>query len=258
MRSIVHKMFRPACFFWVIFFSSQVLAQQPDSTKKARSPYKNVVRYNLSSAMIFGIDKCFVIGYERVIRPNQTISVNFGKIALPKVLDFDTDSFHLASESDSKGVNASIDYRFYLPKENKFPAPHGVYIGPYYSFNRFTKDNRFDYMGSGTTTDVTTHSNFTINTVGFEMGYQFIFWKRLTLDLCMVGPGLGFYNYKATIDENLDPATKEQIIDALEQLLTQKFPGLNYAFAEKELSGNGTLKTSTVGYRFLIQVGFNF
>jgi len=245
------------CFFSLILAGQQAFGQQADSTKEAKYR-KNVVRYNVSGAMLFGIDKCVILGYERVTRPNQTISVNFGTIALPKVLDINTDSFHLAQESNSKGVNASIDYRFYLPKENKFLPPHGVYIGPYYSYNRFTKDNRFDYTGSGAGSNVTTSSEFTINTVGFELGYQFLLWKRMTLDFLMVGPGLGFYNYKATINDNLDPEKKKQILDALDQMLTQKFPGLNYAFNDTELSASGTLKTSTIGYRFLFQVGFNF
>jgi len=256
MRSL-HQLVYSACLFCLVLSSQAAFSQQGDSAAKTRSG-KNVIRYNLSGALLFGIDKCIIFGYERVIRPNQSISVNFGTIALPKVLDISTDSFHLAQESNSKGVNASIDYRFYLRKENKYLPPHGVYIGPYYSYNRFTKDNRFDYTGNGSASNVTTNSEFTINTVGFEMGYQFIVWKRLTLDFLMVGPGMGFYNYKATINDNLDPAKKKQILDALDQMLTQKFPGLNYVFSDKELSASGNLKTSTIGYRFLFQVGFNF
>jgi hypothetical protein len=257
MRIVVEKIIYPSCFILSLFFNNSVRSQDTDTTKKVKA-HKNVIRYNVSGAMLFGIDKCVIFGYERVIRPHQTMSVNFGTIALPKALDIDTDSFHLAKESKSEGVNASVDYRFYLPAENKFLPPHGLYIGPYYSYNRLTRENRFDYTGSGTGTNVNTHSTFTINTVGFELGYQFLLWKRVTIDFLMVGPGLGFYDYKATMDDNIDPEKKKQIIEALDQMLTQKYPGLNYVLSDKEISGDGTLTTSTIGYRFLMQVGFNF
>ena len=53
--------------------------------------YKNVIRYNLSSALIFGFDKYIVLGYERVIRKNQSISINIGGVALPKLISINTD-----------------------------------------------------------------------------------------------------------------------------------------------------------------------
>src|SRR3954471_16621462 len=99
--------------------------------------YKNVVRYNLSGALLFGFSKYIVLGYERVLSPKSSISVNFGTAALPKIISLVTDSFQTKKEGKRKGFNVSIDYRFYLSKETKFAAPHGVYIGPYYSYNHF-------------------------------------------------------------------------------------------------------------------------
>ena len=40
---------------------------QGDSINQMRH-YKNVIRYNLSGAVIFGFDKYIVFGYERVIK----------------------------------------------------------------------------------------------------------------------------------------------------------------------------------------------
>jgi hypothetical protein len=169
-----------------------------------------------------------------------------------------TDSLQLTKESKSNGVNASVDYRFYLARENKYQPPHGLYIGPYYSYNHYTRDIQWNYLGTNGNTAINTYTKFTINTVGFEIGYQLILWKRLTLDMLMVGPGLGFYHYKANYDGNMDAAAREQLNDALKQILTQKFPGMNYVLADKELSANGTLTTTDMGYRYLIQIGYNF
>jgi hypothetical protein len=228
-----------------------------DSIKKIPQ-HKNVIRYNLSTALLFGFDRYIVFGYERVIKPYQSISVNVGRASLPKLISIITDSFEVQRDKKSSGFNVSVDYRFYLAKENKFLAPRGVYIGPYYSYNHFTRDNEWLYKTGAANSFVNTHTIFNIHTVGVELGYQFILWKRFALDLVLVGPGLGFYNYRATFDSNVDAATKEQLFDGLEQLLKQKFPGMNFVFADKEINANGVLRANSIGYRYMIHIGYNF
>ncbi|MFL5809690.1 MAG: hypothetical protein ACJ749_09215 [Flavisolibacter sp.] len=245
-------------FLCLLLFADQTLGQNATDSLQEPNQRKNVIRYNLSGALLFGFDKFIVFGYERVIGRNQSISVNFGKAALPTIVSIITDSFEVKRQGESKGTNFSIDYRFYLQKENKFLPPHGLYIGPYYSYNHFTRENQWDHTNSSNTSYVTSHSELNIHTIGFELGYQFIFWKKLTLDLLMVGPGLGFYNYKASFDSNLSAANKEQLLQGLQQLLTQKFPGFNYVFSDKKLDANGTLNATAGGYRYLMQLGFNF
>ena len=89
------------------------------------------------------------------------------------------------------------------------------------------------------------------------MGYQFIFWKRLALDLVLVGPGVAFYNYKVKFDGNVDAETKRAIVRGFKQLLTQKFPGMNYVLSDKEISGKG-IKYNGYWIRYLIHIGFAF
>jgi hypothetical protein len=220
--------------------------------------YKNIIRYNLSGALVFGFGKYVVFGYERVIKPNQSFSINVGGVSLPKLISINTDSFSVQKDKKSNGINVSVDYRFYLSKENKYSAPRGAYIGPYYSYNKFTRDNEWLFKKSSGNSFVNTTSTFNINTIGFEFGYQLILWKRFALDFVLVGPGYGFYHYKVKWDTNLTPKDKEQLLDGLQQLLTQKFPGMNYVFADKEINANGVLNTNTLGYRYIIHIGFAF
>jgi len=247
------------CSFFVCLFCVKTTVSQPDEDSiQKQKQYKNVIRYNLSGALLFGADKYIVFGYERVIKPHQSISVNFGKASLPRLVNIVTDSFALNGDKKSTGINASIDYRFYLAKENKFQTPHGLYIGPYYSFNKFDRDSRWDRTRSGAASFVTTNTEFTINTLGFELGYQLVLWKRLTLDFLMVGPGIGLYDYHVKFDGDITPADKEQLLDGLKQMLTQKFPGMNFVFSDEEISSNGTLNTTAMSYRYLIHIGFLF
>ena len=228
-----------------------------DSVKKTPIR-KNVIRYNLSGALLFGVDKYIVFGYERVVNPHQSFSINIGRASLPKVISISTDSFDLSKNVTSSGFNASVDYRFYLGKENRWAPPHGLYIGPFYSYNNYKRDNQWDYHNSTAQSYVKTNSTLTINTVGFELGYQFILWKRFALDMVMIGPGLGFYRYKVKFESNVDAETKEQLFDAMKQLITQKFPGMNYVFADKEFDANGAMRTNTIGFRYIIHIGYNF
>jgi hypothetical protein len=231
------------------------LAQQDSSKRKA---YKNVIRYNLSGAMLFGASKYVVFGYERVIRSNQSISVNVGRASLPKMVGLDLDSVSVQKDQARSGFNASVDYRFYLARENKFAAPRGLYIGPFYSYNHFTRDNTWTKrVGTGTST-IPTSSELNIHTVGFELGYQFILWKHLSIDLVLLGPGMGFYDYRSRFEGQVDEATRQQILDGLEKILVQKFPGMNYVFSGEEFDANGSIKTRSYGYRYIIHLGFNF
>ena len=68
----------------------QAFSQFSDS---ASHQQKNVIRYNLSGALLFGADKYIVLGYERVLSPRKSVSVNFGTAAMPKLFTITTDSF---------------------------------------------------------------------------------------------------------------------------------------------------------------------
>jgi len=239
-----------------IFHSS---AQEADSLQKVPKFYKNVIRYNLSGALLFGPDKYVVLGYERVIKKKQSISLNVGQAALPKLIAIVADSFSLQKDLKNTGKNISIDYRFYLAKENKYLPPRGVYIGPYYSYNLFERKNEYTFKrANGSTETGNTDTKLSIHTVGAELGYQFILWKRVALDMLLIGPGISSYNVNSKLASSLTPAEKEQLRDAVQQVLTQRFPGLNYVLGDDELDGNGVLNTTSFGFRYIIHIGFVF
>ena len=240
------------------FSVSGVLGQSYKTDSAWQHSRKNIIRYNMSSALLFGFGKSVILGYERVLKPNQSISINFGSIALPKLTDIKTDSFSFNKDLKNSGFNVSLDYRFYLAKENKYRAPRGIYIGPWYSFNRFIRDNSWKFTNSSSQTNATTNVNFNIHSFGVELGYQFVFWDRLALDLVMIGPGMGLYNVNAKYDTNLTPEEKEQLQQVINEILKNKFPGMDYVLGDKELKGNGVLNVTSLGYRYIIHIGFRF
>ena len=66
--------------------------------------------------------------YERVLNPNRTISVQLGHVTLPELLTR-FENVQKISDAEQFGYNVTVDYRFYLGKENKYNA-HVVFILP--------------------------------------------------------------------------------------------------------------------------------
>jgi hypothetical protein len=76
--------------------------------------------------------------------------------------------------------------------------------------------------------------------------------------MVLIGPGVGFYSIDAKTEGNLTEEEREQLQDAITDLISQKFPGMNYVLSDQEFSASGTIKTTSVGFRYLIHIGFRF
>jgi hypothetical protein len=226
--------------------------------KKEKKELKNTIHFNVTNLVIFG-SKSIVFGYERMLNKNHSFSVNLGTAGFPTFSIVNSDSLRANTIRDHSGINISADYRIYLSKENKYPAPRGVYIGPYYSYNYFgNKHDWFLKSTSGSASNIESELKLNVHTVGFELGYQFIFRDRVTLDMILLGPGIAVYNLKATLGANLTAADKEKLLDALNDALAEKLPGYGLVVKESEFKKTGIEKTTSFGYRFMVQVGFRF
>jgi hypothetical protein len=219
---------------------------------------KNTAYINVSHPAIFG-SKTFIVGYERVIGKNQSFTVNVGNITLPAIAPGNgNDSVKLSRNNADKGFHLGADYRFYLKGENKHEAPRGVYIGPYYSYNNFSKTNTWNLNTNDFTGDVNTELKMNIHTMGFQMGYQFVFWKRVALDMILFGPGYGIYNIKGDIKTTLSPEDESLLFEKINSFLGERIPGYDLVIDEGDFATNGSVKTKTLGYRFMINLGFRF
>jgi len=239
----------------LLAFQQSANAQKKDSTHTL----KNTIHFNLTNPMIFG-DGSIILGYERVLNKRRSFTINIGSTAFPSLDIIDADSIKAHSIRDNVGFHISVDYRFYLAKENKFVAPRGIYLAPYYSFNNF-KNNRSWAVKStsgGPVQEVNSELRLNIHTLGAELGYQFVFWKRVALDMILIGPGMSFYNLKASLGANLSTEDRQKFFDRLNEALEEKFPGYNKVFDEGEFKRNGSTNTTSIGFRYMIMVGYRF
>src|SRR6478736_468487 len=200
--------------------------------------YKNVIRFNLSNYFLFG-GRNVVFGYERVVTPSQSFSINLGMSSIPTLKSLANDSVSIEKQSNRMGFNVAADYRFYLKKENRYRAPRGVYLGPYSFFNKMSKDTEWNIKKGNDFYPADAKMDFAILGVGLEMGYQFVILKRLTIDMILIGPGIAQYKLDAKIEGNLDAEEREQLREAIQQAVANKYPGLSLLFENKQFDTQG-------------------
>jgi hypothetical protein len=238
-----------------LFFNTQtVFSQESESQEKN---FKNTVKVNLTNPMIFG-DKCYTIGYERIIGTHQSFEVNIGRFSFPKFVDINTDSItQLESDTKSKGFHLSGEYRFYLSKENKYNAPHGVYLGPYVTYNSYIRQILHSAITESYTGELSTDFSFRAINVGFQLGYQFILWKRVSLDMVLFGPGVGFYKIKSELSTNLGAEAEGELFEKINEALQEKIPGYSLVVPGSG-ERTGSYNTTGMGFRYVVMLGYRF
>jgi hypothetical protein len=232
-------------------------AQTTDSTQtgsKDQKNFKNTVRINITNPLIFG--KSYILGYERTIGHKQSFSINIGTFSLPELGSLDLSGYTLEQSKDVGGFNISADYRFYQSKVNRYDAPRGVYIGPYAAFNKTHRNMTL------TSPDVEGQFDagyeFKVGTLGFQLGYQFVFWNRVSLDMILMGPGISAYSWKTSISTTLDPAKEEELFQKINDALAARIPGWDKVIEPGEMHKNDTFNTTSAGFRYMVMLGFRF
>ena len=243
---------------------SGIVLHAQDSLSKEKKParaLKNTIRFNVSNPLIFGSGSV-IFGYERTIGQHQSISIDIGNVYFrePHILPFDYNGTYIQVNKSMKdfGFHTAIDYRFYLRKENKYPSPRGVYLAPFYSYNFFSRENTWTLQTKNFNGDLTTTYKLQLNTVGCELGYQFILWKRLALDLILMGPGITFYNISSTINTSLNPDDESELFKKLNEVISERIPGYNLAIDGSEFEKKGSINTLSLGFRYMVHLGFRF
>jgi len=261
MKKTKSKSFKSVLVLSIVFVltSFNGNAQASDSLAKPEREFKNTIRFNITNPLIFG-NKSIIFGYERVLKNNQSFSINIGQTGFPSLDIINSEELKANTILSERGFHISGDYRFYLSKENKYKAPRGVYIGPYYGYNSFEKEHNWTLNSetSGFSGDVNSSLGLTINTVGIELGYRFVFWKRFSVDMILLGPGVGFYRWDLSLDTNLSPEDSALFFEKLNAALEAKFPGYEGTLGEGDFQKKGSSSTTGLGYRYMVQVGYRF
>lgn len=247
-------------FNFIIFVSLYIgsllsaYAQSRDSVSKIKD-YKNIIKVNLTSNILY---QSPLIEYERIVKKNQSFSIQVGLVALPFGSSKGSDSIYYESTVKKSGYSITADYRFYLAKENKDPAPHGVYIGPYLSYYNFDNERN---MRVGSSPDLLLLSaKFDVLSIGAQLGYQFLLGKkkRWTIDCIVVGPSLTKYAANLKLSGNIDPSKIDENLQKILEGIASRYPLIGDLLRDQEVNFKGKTDTWSAGFRYSIHVGYRF
>jgi hypothetical protein len=239
---------------------NDTLTKKETKEKPAKlTPYHwNVIKFNPTPMLIWQEVRNITISYERLIAKDQSVSLQLGYLLFPKLID-DTIAHIAAITGKQKyGVNIAIDYRYYPFSRNRRPAPDGLYIGAFLSYYGFKFRNDLDIVK--TTVDQNGYIGGKMNIVnlGMMLGYQFIFWKRFTIDMLLFGPSISYYSGDLRISGTLDSDQIKNIDKEVVDKLLKRFPFLGTLFSADGLEFTGSRASISIGFRYSIQLGVHF
>ncbi len=221
---------------------------------ESQSQRKNTVKLDITSHFIYR--NAMILAYERVTKPNQSFVVTAGYQEFPLSANLGS-NISVKKNGKKNGLKLGGEYRFYLAKENKYLAPRGVYIGPYFIYHKFSNARRIEVDNDGVLEAVNLDSKLGILNVGFQLGYQFVINNRWAIDLVFVGPSVSNYRFEANLDGSYT-FDKEDIQSEIILALIDRFPLLDELVTNQEIQAKGRLDTWSFGYRYQLQVGYHF
>jgi hypothetical protein len=219
--------------------------------------HRNVIKFNPTPMLLWGEVRNFTLSYERLIKNNQSLSLQLGYLVIPRVIDTIVGLVRLTDYA-RQGINVAFDYRYYPQFRNRRPAPDGLYLGGYLSYYGFKFTNNVEFLTESNTHAGTLKGTLQMVNLGLELGYQFIFWKRFSLDLLMFGPSLSVYSRQLELTGDLDKSDFEQIDEELAAKLLSRYPFLGYLFGGQTNTFSGSEVRLSTGFRYSVQIGFHF
>ncbi len=215
---------------------------------------RNTFKIDITSHWLYR--NALVFSYERVTKPNQSFAISGGYQQFPHVGSFG-ENIDVDKEKDATGYKIGGEYRFYLKKENKYSAPRGVYLGPYFTYLAFKNGRTIKVDNEGTVEEATLDSKLGVLNIGVQLGYQFVLNDRWTIDLIFVGPSVSNYYANLKLDGNFtfDP---EDVQNEILADLIDRFPALEDLLTDKEIDSNGKVNSWAYGYRYQFLIGYHF
>jgi hypothetical protein len=239
--------------------SDTIIKKQKREKPEILKPYHwNVIKFNPTPMLLWGNTRNLTFSYERLVTKTMSVSLQVGYLVFPRVVN-DTIKDLIAINSGKKqGINLALDYRYYPFSRNRRPAPDGLYIGTYLSYYGFRFENGINILHTNVDQSVGFTGRLNILNLGGMLGYQFIFWKRVSLDLLLFGPSVSYYSGELGISGDLDPDEIQIIDQELVDKLLERFPALGNLFSNEDLKFTGTKASLGIGFRYSIQLGFHF
>jgi hypothetical protein len=100
--------------------------------------------------------------------------------------------------------------------------------------------------------------DFLMMNAGFQMGYQYVFWKRLAVDVIFFGPSVTFYKVDMNLESGLSQSEEEDFYNSIPDRVTEKYPVVGSLLKEGSANKQGSMSALTSGFRYCVQIGYVF
>ncbi len=236
----------------VIFLGlTQVSLGQKNDSLPAR---RNTIKFHLVTSMLYA--KSGAVSFERVVKSNQTFSIMAGYVQFPLLGSLGDSISSSSTNRKNTGFVVGGEYRYYMKKENKFAAPHGVYWGPFVNYFFFHNQQELTYTpSSGIVNTAGLKTDINVLNIGVQLGYQFLLNDRWTIDMVVFGPSLSYYSLDTEVSGTID----ESILSSkLAQALADRFPLVKDLMEDQKANVHGHTGTWNKGFRYQLNVGYHF
>jgi hypothetical protein len=220
--------------------------------------YKNVIKFNPTPMWMWEQPQNLTFSYEKLLKNNNSIAFMLGYLVFPQVLKDTLINTFKITDYSTKGINVAVDFRHYLGARNTRPAPDGLYIGGYCSFNGTAFENKFTTLDSQVGEPGSLNGKASMTNLGCEIGYQFIFWKRFSVDLLMCGPAVTLYSRKIELTGMDNQEFLDQIDEELASKLVERFPALGFLYKGEPYQASGSNMVLSTSFRYSVQLGYHF
>ncbi len=236
-----------ACILVMLLFP--VLGRAQDTIV---TDYKNTVKVNSAALLLSN----FSLLYERKLNTHWTVLTGAGYRwggSVPKV--FGLGDVIVSSETNGiTGFSFTPEVRYYFNFCECGGSPSGFYTGLYGRYTKYYGNLTFNLWNGSEYYEAIVSSNLREIGAGIQLGYQFVFKQRWTVDIMFAGPRLSTYKLKGDIDsEDL-----EDVVSKIEEEINKRreWLGMDPITIEPstELEANFGFKN----FRYAIGIGFLF
>lgn len=236
-----------ACILVMLLFPLMARAQDsivPD--------YKNIMKVNTAALLFSNVS----LLYERKLNEHWTVLAGTGYRwggSVPKVLGLG--DVIVSSETNGiTGFSITPELRYYFNFCECGGSPSGLYAGLYGRFTKYYGSLTFNVWNGSEYYDALVTSNLRELGGGLQLGYQFIFKQRFTVDFMFAGPRLSTYKLKADLDSD----DLEALVSAIEEGINERRAAIGMDPISIDPSAELEANFGFKNFRYAIGVGFLF
>lgn len=214
--------------------------------------YQNIVKINTAALLLSNVS----LLYERKLNGHWTVLLGSGYKwggSTPKV--FGLGDIIIGSETSGiTGFSMTPEVRYYFNFCECGGSPSGLYAGLYGRYTKYYGDLTLNVWNGSEYYEALVAANLREFGGGIQLGYQFIFKQRWTVDFMFAGPRLSTYKLKA----DLDSGDLDALVDAIEEGINERREAIGMEPITIDPSTDLEANFGFRNFRYAIGIGFMF